>query len=195
MRSVFDDPVLGQNFETDRLIGAFDDFQLQGTAHLYCGGGGGFSLIAALGEDPFDEREQPPRGFEDEQTAVAILDAGGMNHGFTGRPGCRPGYVAAFPRLSSPRHSPTRRSAPPFFGAFDALAVDDRGCRAGLLALLLARADEERAMQPRQRAHPIPTDRDTRRPWFAAENPLAKCATESPFREDTGLRSELRACP
>lgn len=75
----FDDPALGQNLETDGLIGAFDDFQLPGTESLH-GGGRGLSLIAAVGEDPLDEREQPPHGLKDEQTAVAILDAGRMNH-------------------------------------------------------------------------------------------------------------------
>jgi hypothetical protein len=45
---------------------------LSGTESLH-GGGRGFPLIAAVGEDPLDEREQPPHSFEDEQTAVAIL--------------------------------------------------------------------------------------------------------------------------
>ena len=75
----FDDPALGQNLETDGLIGAFDDFQLPGTEGLH-GGGRGFSLIAAVGEDPLDEREQPPHRLEHEQPAVAILDVGRMNH-------------------------------------------------------------------------------------------------------------------
>jgi len=72
-------PSLGQNLETDRMIGALDGFQLPGTEGTHCGGRG-FSLIAAVGEDPLDEGEQAPHGFEDEQTTVAILDAGRMNH-------------------------------------------------------------------------------------------------------------------
>ena len=75
----FDDPALGQNLETDRMIRALDDFQLPGTERPHCGGCA-FSLIAAVGENPLDEREQPPHGLEDEQTTVAILDAGRMNH-------------------------------------------------------------------------------------------------------------------
>ena len=74
-----DDPAFGQDLESDRMIGAFDDFQLPGTEGLHCGGRG-FALIAAVGEDPLDEREQPSHGLENEQTAVAILDAGRMNH-------------------------------------------------------------------------------------------------------------------
>ena len=75
----FDDPSLGQNLETDRMIGALDDFSLPGAKDSHCGGRG-FSLIAAVGEDPLDEGEQPPHGLEDEQTTVAILDVGRMNH-------------------------------------------------------------------------------------------------------------------
>jgi len=75
----FDNPSLGQNLEADRMIGALDGFQLPGTEGTHCGGRG-FSLIAAVGEDPLDEGEQAPHGFEDEQTTVAILDAGRMNH-------------------------------------------------------------------------------------------------------------------
>ena len=45
-----------------------------------------------------------------------------------------------------------------------------------------------------QPPHPIPTDRDTRRLWFAAGNPLAKRATDTPFQNIQRSRSSPRAC-
>jgi hypothetical protein len=39
----------------------------------------GGPLVAAVGEDPLDEWEQPARLFEHGQAAVAVLDVGGMD--------------------------------------------------------------------------------------------------------------------
>ena len=77
----FNDPTLGQDLEAHRLIGSLDDLDLPRTQ---CSDGSscGRSLIAAIGEDTFDEREQAAHGLKHQQAAVAILDAGRMNHNF-----------------------------------------------------------------------------------------------------------------
>src|SRR3954470_24637382 len=55
-----------------------------------------------------------------------------------------------------PHHSPVGRSRPPFFGALDALGVDDRRRGAGLPASLLAAFHVERVMDAIERAVPGP---------------------------------------
>lgn len=80
-----DDPAFWQNLEADRVVGALDDFQLPGAKDLHCGGRDR-ALIAAIGEDPLDEREQTTHGFEHEQAAISILDARWMNHDVQGEP-------------------------------------------------------------------------------------------------------------
>ena len=58
---------------------AFDDLQLPG-AGLGDGGGGLRSLIAAIGEDALDEREEAAcAAIENERRAVAILYIGRMD--------------------------------------------------------------------------------------------------------------------
>jgi hypothetical protein len=79
-----DDPAFWQNLEADRVVGALDDFQVPGAKDLH-GGGRDRSLIAAIGEDPLDEREQTTHGFEHEQAAIAILDVRWMNHDLQGK--------------------------------------------------------------------------------------------------------------
>ncbi len=76
----FDDPAFGQNDEAMQL-GTLDDFEGPG-ASLCHGSGGRLPLIAGIGEDAFDEGEQPARAtIEDQRSAVAILDVGGMRDG------------------------------------------------------------------------------------------------------------------
>ena len=58
-----DDPTLGQDFEAHRLIGSLDDLDLPRPKCPH-GSSGGRSLIAAIGEDPFDEREQATHGLK-----------------------------------------------------------------------------------------------------------------------------------
>ena len=58
---------------------AFDDLQRPG-AGLGDGGSGFGSLVAGIGEDAFDEREQTPGApVENEQGTIAILHVGRMN--------------------------------------------------------------------------------------------------------------------
>lgn len=48
------------------------------------------------------------------------------------------------------------RCSAPFFGALDALAVDDRGCRARLALGLLSTLDIKRVMDAVERSVPFP---------------------------------------
>jgi hypothetical protein len=73
-----DDPTLGQDDEAMQLV-ALDDLQLPG-AGLGNGRGCLRSLVAGIGEDALDEREEAARtAIEDEPRAVAILHGGRMD--------------------------------------------------------------------------------------------------------------------
>ncbi len=71
----FDDPTFGQDDEAVQLI-ALDDLQLPSAAR--CDGDGRlWTLIAGIGEDALDEREESARALvENELRAVAILHIG-----------------------------------------------------------------------------------------------------------------------
>ena len=71
----------------------------------------------------------------------------------------------------------------PFFGAFDALAIDNRGSRAGLAIALLPARHIERVMDAIQRAVPTPQieiveQRALRRQVFRDCPPLATRAQD-----------------
>ena len=71
-------PALGQNDEAVQLI-ALDDLQLP-DAGLGDDGSGFGSLVAGIGEDAFDEREQTSRAtVENKRGTIAILHVGRMN--------------------------------------------------------------------------------------------------------------------
>jgi len=73
-----DDPAFGQDDEAMQFV-ALDDLQRPG-ASPGDGGSGLGSLVAGIGEDAFDEREQTARApVEDEQGTIAILHVGRMN--------------------------------------------------------------------------------------------------------------------
>jgi hypothetical protein len=55
-----------------------------------------------------------------------------------------------------PHQSPAGRAQSPFLSSLGALAVDDRGGRARLAPLALARLDIERVVNALQRAAPVP---------------------------------------
>jgi hypothetical protein len=72
------EPPFGQDDKAMQFV-AFDDLQPPG-AGPGDGGGGLGSLVAGIGEDAFDEREQASRApVEDEQGTIAILHVGRMN--------------------------------------------------------------------------------------------------------------------
>jgi hypothetical protein len=72
------DPPFGQDDEAMQFI-ALDDLQPPG-AGLGDGGRGFGSLVAGIGEDAFDEREQAPGApIENEQGTIAILHVGRMD--------------------------------------------------------------------------------------------------------------------
>jgi hypothetical protein len=73
-----DNPSLGQDDEAMRLV-SFDDLQLPG-AGLGDGSGRFGSLIAGIGEDALDKREQASGApIEDQPGAVAILQIGAVD--------------------------------------------------------------------------------------------------------------------
>jgi hypothetical protein len=77
-KSAFDDPSFGENDEAMQLV-ALDD--LQRPVPGLCDNRGHLrSLIAGVGEDPFDEGEQAARAsIEDQPGAIAILQIGGVD--------------------------------------------------------------------------------------------------------------------
>lgn len=69
-----DHPPPADDLEAGLLVGAFDDFErdgLSGQISLELGAG-----IAAVGEDPGDERKQPARLGDEVRRAIAILHTG-----------------------------------------------------------------------------------------------------------------------
>jgi site-specific DNA recombinase len=68
------DPALGQRHEALRRIRAFDDLQLPGPECPHRRRGGR-ALIAAIGEQALDERDQPARLLQQRQGPVPVLDA------------------------------------------------------------------------------------------------------------------------
>ncbi len=77
-QGTFDDPALRQDDEAMEFV-ALDDLQLPATG--LCDGGRDFrTLVAGIGEDALDEREQAAgAAIEDQSRAVAVLDIGGMD--------------------------------------------------------------------------------------------------------------------
>jgi hypothetical protein len=59
-------------------IGALHDLEFPGARRRH-GVRRLVALIGAVGEDPLDEREEPPRLAQERDRAVAVLDVGGMN--------------------------------------------------------------------------------------------------------------------
>ena len=74
----FDDPAFGQDDEAVQFI-ALDDLQRPRTA--LCNGGSCFhALVAGIGEDAFDEREEAARAsIEDQPRTVAVLQIGSVD--------------------------------------------------------------------------------------------------------------------
>lgn len=74
-----DDPAFGENDEAMQFV-ALDDLKLPG-AGLGDDGGGLRSLIARIGENTLDEREQATRApIENERCTIAVLHAGRMDN-------------------------------------------------------------------------------------------------------------------
>ena len=88
-----------------------------------------FPGISAVGEDPLDEREDAPRDFHKRSATVAVLDARRMRfeHEATS---VRVDERMALASVVLVASIVTARSAG--LGGLDALAVDDRGRRAGV---------------------------------------------------------------
>ena len=75
----FDDPALWQDDEAVRLV-ALDDLQLPGAA-LGHGGGRFRTLVAGVGEDALDEREQAAcASVENQARPIAVLHIGRVDH-------------------------------------------------------------------------------------------------------------------
>jgi hypothetical protein len=73
-----DAPPLRQRFAPGPAVGARADLQLPAADGAH-GRGGGRALIAAVGEDPLDERQRAARLVEHGQAPVAIPHVGGMD--------------------------------------------------------------------------------------------------------------------
>lgn len=72
----FNDPALREHRETLGCVGPLDDAQRPGATPA-CRGGGTWPLVATIGKDGRDEREQCARlPVEHQDSAVAVLDVG-----------------------------------------------------------------------------------------------------------------------
>ena len=63
------------------MIGTLDDFSFQMREHSCQSLVEFWSLIAAVGEELFQERKHPEQGRHDENAAIAILNIGRMDNG------------------------------------------------------------------------------------------------------------------
>jgi hypothetical protein len=77
-QGAFDDPTLGQDDEFVQFVALDDlDHPMAGAGSGSCGA---WSLIAGIGEDPLDEREEAARApIENQPRPVAVLNVGGMD--------------------------------------------------------------------------------------------------------------------
>lgn len=71
----FDDPALGEGDEALGGTGPLDDLERR-AGGLANGGGGVGALVAAVGDDAFQERKEPAHLLQHRQAAVAVLDVG-----------------------------------------------------------------------------------------------------------------------
>jgi hypothetical protein len=77
----FNNPAFGQDHESLGVIGTLDDFSFQMRQHAGQSLVEFASLIAAVGEELFQERKHPEQGRHDENAAIAILNIGRMDDG------------------------------------------------------------------------------------------------------------------
>lgn len=77
-QGLFDDPAFGQHLETGNIV-ALDDLQppVAGPRGHRCHNR---PLVAAIGEDHLDEREQPASSPEQFLRPIAVLHIGRVNH-------------------------------------------------------------------------------------------------------------------
>lgn len=83
-----DDPAARQNLEPRGVIGAFDNFDLEPRQRSGKGLPELRPLVAAIGEEFFQKREQAEYRRQNEDAAVAILDIGWMNNNVQQQPKC-----------------------------------------------------------------------------------------------------------
>src|SRR6266849_3415769 len=98
-------------------------------------------------------------------------------------PACRPEYAASCPCSICPHQTRADRSAPPFFGALDALTIDNAGGGACFSFRLFAAFDVERVMNAIQHAIALPPnevvmDRAARRKILRQVAPLTAGAQD-----------------
>ncbi len=116
------------------------------------------ALVGAVCEQLLQKRKQAKERGQQKNSSVAILNIGGMHDGMQQQSLDVDENVSllALDLLSSPkdclRRTQVDRCAPPFFGAFHALTVDNAGGRAGLAAGLLATRFVKRAVHTIQGA-------------------------------------------
>jgi hypothetical protein len=84
----FDDPGFGDDRETDRVLGALDDFNLERGEDFHHGIGELRSLIATIGEQLLQEWEHAEQRRQNKNAAIAILDVGQMNDGMQQKAQC-----------------------------------------------------------------------------------------------------------
>src|ERR1700756_49124 len=75
----FDDPTAWKHHKSFGVIGALDDFSFEMGEDFRQGLLEFLSLIAAVGKQLFQERIHPEQCRKKQNTAVAVLDIGGMN--------------------------------------------------------------------------------------------------------------------
>ena len=113
-QGAFDDPTLGQDDEFVQFV-ALDDLD-----HPMAGAGSGscdaWSLIAGIGEDPLDEREEAACApIENQPRPVAVLNVGGMDHDVQQGPSVSTRIWRLRPVTFLPASWPCGSSAEPLF--------------------------------------------------------------------------------
>lgn len=139
-------------------VRAFDDLDV----NLGTGGGEAvaefWSLLTAVGVELEQKRIEAEQRAHQQHTAVAILHVGGMHDGPHRQALCvnQDVPLLTFDLLAGVVAWRIDR-APPFFGALDGLAVNDRRCGTGLPARCLTTRNIERVMDALQRPVPVPS--------------------------------------
>ena len=138
-----------------RSVGSLDDLDVDLAAdaaqsRLELG-----ALVAAVGVELQQERVQAEQRAHQQHAAIAVLDVGGMHDGLH-QQALRIDQDMALLAFDLLARVVARRvdASAPLFRALDALAVDDRGRRAGLTPGLLAALHVERVMDAIERAGP-----------------------------------------
>ena len=178
-----DDPSFGENDKALDVIAAFHDLDVHLAQHFADGSLKRWSLIAAIGIKLEKKRKGAEQCRHQQGAAVAVLYIGGVDERMHQKALRIDEDMALLAVDFLARVIAGGINFSPFFSAFNALAVYNRSCRAGVALLPFAAGDVKRLMDTHERAVPIPqvkiiVDCGARRQLLRDRPPLA--AGDSP---------------